>query len=119
MRMWMVNPRCLCVRHLIGEHGEIHKFRHNFVKGHKIEGRKGQIVPSQMKRRHDELVTEMLRRGYQHKSPYAMPSLALYGDLSDWKVDEEKSLEDLKSRCPTCKERIEAFFSIRHALTGE
>jgi len=35
MRMWMVDPRLLCNQHLIGEHGEIHKFLPSFRKGHK------------------------------------------------------------------------------------
>ena len=36
MRMWMLNPKFLCRQHLLGEHSEIHKFRHNFVKKHKV-----------------------------------------------------------------------------------
>ena len=41
--MWMIHPKFLCKKHLIGEHGEIHKFRPSFVKGHKIEGRRRQV----------------------------------------------------------------------------
>lgn len=55
MRMWMSNPRFMCRKHLLGEHGELHKFRHMFIKGHSIEGRRGQIEPAAMKDRHDEL----------------------------------------------------------------
>ena len=62
MRMWMVNPKILCRKHLLGEHGEIHKHRHNFVKQHSITKRieLGQIEPSSMESRHDELVKEMI-----------------------------------------------------------
>jgi hypothetical protein len=35
MRMWLVDPALLCDKHLLGEHGELHKFQHCFVKGHK------------------------------------------------------------------------------------
>ncbi|MFW6247177.1 MAG: hypothetical protein ACOC22_03345 [bacterium] len=30
--MWGINPELLCKKHLLGEHGEIHKHRYNFVK---------------------------------------------------------------------------------------
>lgn len=105
MRMWMIDPKKLCRKHLLGEHGEIHKHRHNFVKGHKIGGRKGQIEPMSMQERHDELAKEMLMRGYNHKSPYTQPNLSHY-DLDGFIVDREESEKDLSSRCSDCRERI-------------
>ena len=44
MRMWGIDAKLLCKKHLIGEHGEIHKHRHNFVKQHKITKRISPIV---------------------------------------------------------------------------
>ena len=104
MRMWMINPKILCRKHLLGEHGEIHKHRHNFIKKHKIEGRRGQIEPLAMKDRHDKLAIEMNRRGYNHKSPYKQPDLTFY-NLDNFIVNKEKSIKDLCSRCFECKER--------------
>tara|TARA_R110000824_G_scaffold62061_5_gene164568 strand:- start:4510 stop:4764 length:255 start_codon:yes stop_codon:yes gene_type:complete len=53
-------------------------------------------------RRHDELVEEMGKRGFNHKSP-----------IDDWKcdftvgeVDVEANLKELSKRCPECKKRI-------------
>lgn len=106
MRMWMLSPKCLCRKHLLGEHGEIHKFRHTFVKGHSIAGRKGQIEPSAMQTRHDELAAEMLCRGFQHTSPYTLPDLSHY-DLTGFVVDRQKSAKDLSFRCGFCKNRME------------
>ena len=106
MRMWMINPKYLCRKHLLGEHGEIHKFRHNFVKKHSISGRVSpvvQIEPESMKTRHDELADEIIRRGMNHKSPYELPDLSY---LPDWDryamVDPVTSWNDLKNRCPHC-----------------
>lgn len=101
----MVNPVLLCDQHLLGEHGEIHKHRHNFVKGHRIDGRKGQVEPESMGSRHDELADEMVRRGMSHKSPYEQPDLFGY-DLMGFTVDREESLAELKRRCQECKRRI-------------
>jgi hypothetical protein len=74
--MWMIHPIWLCNQHLVGEHGEIHKFRHNFVKQHSMTNRRGQIVPFLMEVRHDELVKEMCSRGMNHNSPYQQPDLS-------------------------------------------
>jgi hypothetical protein len=59
----MINPKFLCRKHLLGEHGELHKFKHNFIKHHSITGRIVPIVqiePASMQSRHDEIVQEML-----------------------------------------------------------
>ena len=52
--------------------------------------------------RHDELVEEMIKRGYNHKSP-----LPDYPEVSGGVVDREENLRDLANRCPDCRERIE------------
>ena len=102
--MWMINPKILCRKHLLGEHGEIHKFRHNFVKKHKMYGRIGQIEPKSMQKRHDELAIEMAKRGYNHKSPYIQPDIS---HLPKMIVDQEESLVDLITRCNECRRRYE------------
>ena len=107
MRMWMIDPSVLCRKHLLGEHGEIHKFRHNFVKGHSIRGRRGQIEPLAMQARHDDLAAEMLRRGYKHQSPYEQPDLSHYApEDREMRVCLETSMRDLQERCPECLARI-------------
>lgn len=112
MRMWMIDPRLLCTKHLIGEHGEIHKHRHNFVKHHKISGRISPIVqiePENMGKRHDELALEMNRRkDGSHKSPYSQPDLS-YLKLSEIcaRVDLVYNMKDLSTRCTNCRDRIE------------
>jgi len=108
MRMWMVDPKLMCRKHLLGEHNEIHKHRHNFVKGHSISGRISpvvQIEPKSMLLRHDALVDEMKCRGYNHQSPYEMPDLSKY-DIMDIKVDISESLKELKKRCDECYDKI-------------
>lgn len=107
MRMWMINPALLCNKHLLGEHGEIHKHRHNFVKKHNIYGRifpVVQIEPSSMKKRHDLLAKEMLRRSMNHQSDYVMPDISyLEPELRNAKVDLKISRKDLRIRCKLCK----------------
>ena len=104
----MINPKILCRKHLLGEHGEIHKHRHNFVKKHNMAKRVelGQIEVETMKLRHDALAEEMLRRGYNHQSPYEMPDISyLPLEIIKKRVDLKVALCDLITRCPDCKER--------------
>jgi hypothetical protein len=110
MRMWMINPKLLCRKHLLGEHSEIHKHKHNFEKNHSISKRVfpvAQIEPSSMKKRHDELVIEMQRRNYNHNSPYEMPNISyLPPQERDTKVDVNFSVNDLVERCPCCRRNL-------------
>jgi hypothetical protein len=108
----MIPPRYLCNKHLVAEHGEIHKFRHNFVKRHSIKGRifpTVQIEPASMKLRHDELVLEMEKRSMNHHSPYELPDISyLPPDQRYAKVDIDISFRDLGYRCCACRERMTA-----------
>jgi hypothetical protein len=99
--------RRLCLQHLLGNHGELHKHRHVFVRQHSITGRLGQIEPLAMQTWHDALARELLRRGYRHESPYTLPPLD-YLPLKDrlGRVDRETALENLTRRCAACRERI-------------
>ena len=36
MRMWMIDPTLLCRKHLLGEHGELHKFIPSFRKQYSV-----------------------------------------------------------------------------------
>ena len=110
MRMWMIDPGILCKKHLLGEHGEIHKHRHCFEKQYSIVVRITpvvQIEPESMERRHDEIVKEMLRRGYKHNSPYCQPNLNYLSDECRYaKVNTGISLRDILLRCPKCAIRV-------------
>ena len=110
MRMWGINPKLLCRQHLLGEHNEIHKHRHNFVKKHSISKRISpvvQIEPENMKKRHDELVNEMIARGYKHNSPYEQPDLThLKPDERYATINVDNSINDLINRCPECKKKL-------------
>lgn len=76
MRVWDIHPKYLCRKHLLGEHRELHGLW-NILTKH--QGRGGYSHHPETKRwvdkraalylRHEKLVTEMKRRGYQHHSP--------------------------------------------------
>lgn len=107
MRMWMLSPNLLCNKHLIAEHGEIHAAVGNLVNGSgkwaKSLIHSGYLEPASFRQRHNEIVQEMLRRGYNHNSP--LIDFEPNG-FSDFRVDRMKSLHDLIGRCEECRQNI-------------
>ena len=106
MRMWMVNPKLLCNKHLLGEHGELHKHKWTFEKKHRKDNyiKNNCIEPKSMQIRHDELANEIKDRGYNHNSPFISPDISyLPLEHQEYKVNILNSLRDLHFRCPKCK----------------
>jgi len=108
MRMCMIDPKRLCNKHLVGEHGELHKFIPSFNKKYKIDKRISPVVQielSSYQSRHEELAEEMLNRGMNHKSP--LPKLPNFSYLPreqfEAKVDKNISKKDLHERCNDCR----------------
>lgn len=107
MRMWMIDPKLLCRKHLLGEHGELHKFIPSFHKQYSVDNRVSPVVQielSSYEERHEEIAEEMLRRGMNHKSP--LPPLPDFSYLPrehfEAKVDKNISIRDLRERCDDC-----------------
>lgn len=107
MRMWMVDPKLLCRKHLLGEHVECHMFVGTINKSITIKGyvNKGLVEVHNIRNRHNVLAEEIRNRGYDHKSP--LP------EFKSWKegsIDIESNLKELSRRCPECKKRIERYY---------
>lgn len=76
MRVWDVHPRHLCRKHLLAEHRELHGLW-NILTKHKGKGGYSSHPETlrwvgktmALYQRHEKLVSEFFRRGYQHKSP--------------------------------------------------
>jgi hypothetical protein len=118
MRQWLINPRCMCVKHLMGEHVEHHMFVGSMKKKTRIDGflENNLLEPMLLESRHAALADEMLRRGYNHKSPLEIPD-DLFDYLADyqifWTIDREKAIGDLLTRCGECLLRYREIFTIR------
>jgi hypothetical protein len=98
--MWKVDPKKMCRQHLLGEHFEMHMFVGTIESGKSIKGylEKGLVEIHNIEKRHNELVEEMIRRGYNHKSPLVFLVLCPEGQ-----VDVDKNLCELHKRCLKCK----------------
>ena len=74
MRIWDLPPECLCRQHLLGEHRELHALWSILTQGkpgfaNHPETRRWRGKRKALFLRHDQLVAEMQRRGYRHRSP--------------------------------------------------
>ncbi|MEX0920589.1 MAG: pyrimidine dimer DNA glycosylase/endonuclease V [Candidatus Pacearchaeota archaeon] len=103
-RMWNLPPEILCNQHLLGEHKELHQAVGSMNKGKSLKGHieMGQIEIHNIKKRHDELVTEMIKRGFVHMSP-----LPKFKSFNAGYIDKDFNKRDLISRCNQCKKRFE------------
>lgn len=102
MRMWGLPPSNMCRKHLLGEHVEMHMFVGAINKGKNIQGyiNKGLVDVREIISRHDILVNEMVKRGYNHTSP--LPSfnvkLTVFGEINILENQKE-----LNRRCKDCR----------------
>jgi hypothetical protein len=103
MRMWRVDPKVLCNKHLVGEHYEMHMFAGSIRLGRSMAGyiNRGLLIPEDIKRRHDLLASEMIVRGFIHESPLDQPDV-----ISGGSINVGGNLQELSRRCPKCRVRI-------------
>ena len=108
MRIWDVNPARLCRQHLLGEHRELHGLWNILVLGHRgyaahPETRRWIGKLPALRARHEQLVAEMVGRGYTHRSPLddAPITGATVQDVLLLTVEEQLSLLRAKPcACP-------------------
>ena len=76
MRVWDIHPKHLCRKHLLAEHRELHGLW-NILTKHKGKGGYSRHPETlrwvdktrALYNRHQALVAEFVRRGYNHKTP--------------------------------------------------
>ena len=107
MRIWDVSPQKLCRSHLLGEHRELHAIWSILTKNkkgyaHHPETLRWKGKLKALYRRHDLLVEELERRGYNHKS--ALDKTQATGDSkqTDLLDSFEKQIEILRTKPCDC-----------------
>jgi hypothetical protein len=108
--MWMIKVETMCQQHLLGEHVECHMISGSINKKKSLRGfaENNCLQLYSLKKRHDEIATEMGRRGMNHKSPLEVPDVSYLSDKEIFSlVDQKKSHQEIKKRCEKCKKIIE------------
>jgi hypothetical protein len=106
VRMWMIDPRLMCRKHLLGEHVELHMAGAWIAKGKSVAGwaESNCLEPRSIGARHRILARELALRGYKHKSPLRQPNVAAH-QCPNAIVDKAAALAELVRRCPECSRR--------------
>ena len=109
--MWGADPWAMCMKHLNGEHLEMHMYAASMKKRRSIRGfiEKNEVDIRKIKERHDALAKELARRKNYgesaHKSP--MPENPDYdylpGELKAIKFNKDLSAKVLYDRCAECR----------------
>lgn len=119
MRIWDIDPKFLCNKHLVAEHRELHGcFRIITVHGCKggyanhPETKRWYGKSKALRLRHDALVAEGRRRGMnfgiEHKTPIT-PEFDQGPDIQDQFVDvPQRQIEILKNKPCTCRKNLES-----------
>ncbi|UMZ74261.1 pyrimidine dimer DNA glycosylase/endonuclease V [Natranaerofaba carboxydovora] len=107
MRIWDIEPDKLCRKHLLGEHRELHALWNILTqdkKGYRNHPETCRWVGklSALYKRHETLVLEMSKRGYNHNSPLD-ENLAQGEEVQNEYIDEpikqEQILKDKNCNC--------------------
>lgn len=104
MRMWNIDPKLLCLQHLMSEHVQMHMAAKRINKGQNLLGyiMKGMIEPHNVVKRHDELAQELDDRGHHHKTPIEITTTV----KEEGHIDLLKSIKTLAETCLDCRQRI-------------
>ncbi len=106
MRIWDISPSKLCRNHLLGEHRELHAMWVVITenkKGYSLhpETLRWKYKLRAMYLRHEELVLEMTKRGYNHKSPLDKRKATGDAKQSDYVDSVKQQIIILKKKgCP-------------------
>jgi len=108
MRIWDIPVEKLCRNHLLGEHRELHALwtiitenKKGYSKHPETLRWKGKLKA--LYNRHEELVREMEKRGYNHKSPLDI-KYATGKEKQDKLIDSiEKQIQILNDKGCKCE----------------
>jgi hypothetical protein len=107
MRIWDIEPRCLCKSHLLGEHRELHGLwniltqdKRGYRKHPETLRWEGKLAA--LFARHEALRAEMARRGYRHNSPLdpkLATGIAVQNDFVDSPTKQRRLLRTKGCTC--------------------
>ena len=99
MRIWDIEPKYLCNKHLVAEHGELHSLwsiinnqKKGFSQHPETQRWRGKLKALYL--RHEQLVIELARRSLRHRSPL------------DKKLASGRAIQDVYLDSPTKQKEI-------------
>ena len=118
MKMWMVSPKWMCNKHLLGEHQDIHAIIGALHKEESIDN--NNIEVSSIYERHSAIVDELIVRGYKHKTPIFQSEIVIEHlpiVQQECKINRKESALDLFVQCRECGKRCEIYNTVQLDFT--
>ncbi len=108
MRIWDIEPNRLCRRHLLGEHRELHAIWSILVNDKKGYSKHPETLRWKGKlkalyKRHEKLVEEIEKRGYNEQSPLDEKKATGKETQDEFIDSKEEQIKILKSKGCNCK----------------
>lgn len=107
MRIWDISPARLCRSHLLGEHRELHAIwsiltenKKGYSSHPEVLRWKGKLNALYL--RHEQLVSEMAKRGYIHKSPLDIELAEGAGKQNSFVDSYEEQINRLRAKKCKC-----------------
>ena len=108
MRIWDLEPERLCRQHLLGEHRELHGLwviltqdKKGFARHPETARWRGKLKA--LYQRHESLVAEMGRRGYQHQTPLPPAEAVGLAEQSEYKDTPAEQVRILRAKGCGCR----------------
>jgi len=108
MRIWDISPDKLCKNHLLGEHRELHAIWSILINEKKGYSKHPETLRWKGKQkalfiRHEKLVKEMKKRGYNHFSPLDEKYATGKGFQDEYIDTIEEQIKNIKEKGCNCK----------------
>lgn len=108
MRIWDIPVEKLCRLHLLGEHRELHALWSILTNGKKGYAKHPETLRwcgklKALYARHEELVREMTRRQYAHRSPLCEALATGIGTQNEYVNAYEEQVEILRKKGCDCR----------------
>jgi hypothetical protein len=108
MRIWDIEPSRLCRKHLLGEHRELHGLWNILTQEKKGYSRHPETLrwkgkTAALRKRHQELLREMIARGYRHCSSLDSRHAKGGTEQSDYVDAPDEQIEILRRKGCGCR----------------
>ncbi len=108
MRIWDISPSRLCRNHLLGEHRELHAMWVVITQNKKGYSSHPETLRwrgklQAMFLRHEKLASEMIKRGYNHKSPLDKRKAVGSAKQNEYVDSIEKQIQIIKKKGCSCR----------------
>lgn len=121
MRIWDIPPKYMCRKHLLGEHRELHGLWNILTQNKKGYSNHPETLrwvgkTHALYLRHEQLVEEMIKRGYNHKSDLNKEFISGQHVQNEFVDSNQDQIENIRQKGCECD--IEGLISMERQASA-